>query len=48
LWHDEELIDRIGAWEEIKAWAEAGQSAGVWDVSARRCRVAMIAAAFSH
>ncbi len=33
---DEELIDRIGAWEKIKAWAEAGQLAEIAELTPRR------------
>ncbi|MBA3294713.1 MAG: hypothetical protein H0T40_13525 [Geodermatophilaceae bacterium] len=31
-----ELIDRIGAWEKLRAWAEAGQLAEIADIALRR------------
>ena len=33
---DQELIDRIGSWEKVKAWAEAGQLAEIAELAARR------------
>lgn len=31
-----ELIDRIGAWEKLKAWADAGQLAEIAELALRR------------
>ncbi|MBA3338630.1 MAG: DUF222 domain-containing protein [Geodermatophilaceae bacterium] len=33
---DDELIDRIGAWEKLRAWADAGQMADIAELVARR------------
>ena len=33
---DEDLIERIGSWEQLKAWAEAGQLAEIAELAARR------------
>nr|MBA3799010.1 DUF222 domain-containing protein [Geodermatophilaceae bacterium] len=33
---DEDLIERIGSWEKLKAWAEAGQLAEIAELAARR------------
>ncbi len=33
---DDELIDRIGAWERMRAWAEAGQLADIAELTGRR------------
>ncbi|MDQ4039500.1 MAG: 13E12 repeat family protein [Actinomycetota bacterium] len=33
---DEELIDRIGGWEKMRAWAEAGQLADIAELARRR------------
>lgn len=33
---DEELIDRIGSWEKITAWAQAGQLADIAELARRR------------
>ncbi len=33
---DDELIDRIGAWEKLRAWAEPGQLAEIAELALRR------------